>query len=453
MAQLDAGIILQGQPMNMLGILDASNRMAGEQKDRLHQQDYRNMLATNGAGIMAGDQNALNALAGFDPTAALGVQNTRQEMDFSRQRMGILNAQERRAAEEYAMGLSADQRAAEAKQIEDAVKMGLMIPDAATWDATMAQMAPDLVGQFDNRQALASRFMELSDVMKMAFPEPVDPTKGAPTNTYWNEPGNPAAGVTQIPGVASGGGFRPASPEEAARYGAAAGQFGPDGRFYPVNPPSGMSIETGPDGQLRVVQGPGAGSGGAGLGMKLTEQQAKDLTYWQRATGISDKLDQLGNALADFGDAAKGSVPFVGNAMVSAEYQQARQAGEEWLSAVLRKDTGAAITSQEMEIYGRTYLPQPGDGPEVLAQKQVARKRAEEGMRLGLGTAEILAQEVEARRAGAASPAPAPESAAVPGAADAAPTEIPQITDKASFDALPSGAEFIAPDGSRRRKP
>src|SRR5690606_7362084 len=30
--------------------------------------------------------------------------------------------------------------------------------------------------------------------------------------------------------------FRQATPQEAAAYGAAGGQFGPDGRFYPINP-------------------------------------------------------------------------------------------------------------------------------------------------------------------------------------------------------------------------
>jgi len=57
--------------------------------------------------------------------------------------------------------------------------------------------------------------------------------------------------------------FRPATKEEAAEYGAAAGQFGPDGRFYPVNPPPGMSVEYTEGGGFRIVQGAGAGAGGA----------------------------------------------------------------------------------------------------------------------------------------------------------------------------------------------
>lgn len=59
--------------------------------------------------------------------------------------------------------------------------------------------------------------------------------------------------------------FRPATPEEAARYGASAGQIDDKtGRFYPIAPPTGMTIEQTPGGGFRVVQGPGAGPPAAG---------------------------------------------------------------------------------------------------------------------------------------------------------------------------------------------
>lgn len=427
---LDPSIILAGQPVNVLGAISAGNEAAAFQNDALHQQDYRNMLAQNGAGIMAGETGALNALAGFDPAAALGVQESRLGMEAKRQSMDILSAQEKRAAEEYARGLTAEQRAAEAAAIEGAVKQGMMIPDAASWDAFMSQSAPELVGQFENRQALAAQFMGWADVLKQAFPEPVDPVKGAPSGYMWNDPGNPGAGVARIPGMDQGAGFRVASPDEAAQYGAAAGQFGPDGRFYPVNPPSGMSVETGPDGQLKIVQGPGAGGAG---GLKLTEAQSKDVGYWNRMTGVSPTLDEKDTALAGLGDTVSGSIPLVGNYMTSDDYKSAWQAGQEWLSGILRKDTGAAITTQEMAIYGKMFLPVPGDGPDQIAQKRGARKRAEEGIRLGLGTAEILAQEVEARRTGAAPAASSPEPAVIPEGIDPADWEFMTPEERAMF--------------------
>lgn len=58
----------------------------------------------------------------------------------------------------------------------------------------------------------------------------------------------------------AGSRFRSASPEEAARYGAVAGQIEElTGRFYPINPPTGMSVRTTPEGGVEFIQGPGVG--------------------------------------------------------------------------------------------------------------------------------------------------------------------------------------------------
>ena len=71
----------------------------------------------------------------------------------------------------------------------------------------------------------------------------------------------------------------------------------------------------------------------------------------------------------------------------------AEQAGKEFLQAILRKDTGAAITPAETSEYGSVYLPRPGDTPELLAQKRVSRMRALEAIKAGMPPAAILAQE------------------------------------------------------------
>lgn len=180
MPELNANIILAGQGVNALGAIAAGNEAAAFQRDALHQRDYRNMLAQNGADILAGKQPALNALAGYDPSAALGIQGQRQDMQFAQQRMDVLTEQEKRAAAEYARGLSADQAAAEAAQLEGAVKQALMLPDAASWDAFMTQHGmTDLVGQFGNRQALAGKYMSMAEVLKQAFPAAPTPLSGA----------------------------------------------------------------------------------------------------------------------------------------------------------------------------------------------------------------------------------------------------------------------------------
>jgi hypothetical protein len=148
----------------------------------------------------------------------------------------------------------------------------------------------------------------------------------------------------------------------------------------------GMSLQVDPEtGQVTFQQG--------GNIKPLTEAQSKDTVYATRAAGALPVLDKHGDALTNLGEAVGGQVPGVGNYMKSPEYQQAEQAGREFLQAILRKDTGAAITSQEMTLYGGTYLPQPGDSPEVLEQKRISRTRALDAIKAGMTPQAILAQE------------------------------------------------------------
>lgn len=83
----------------------------------------------------------------------------------------------------------------------------------------------------------------------------------------------------------------------------------------------------------------------------------------------------------------------LGRGSQSDDYQVAKNAGDEFLQAILRKDTGAAITSDEQALYGATYLPQPGDSEAALAQKSEARARALEALKAGMPPSAIVAQE------------------------------------------------------------
>jgi hypothetical protein len=134
-------------------------------------------------------------------------------------------------------------------------------------------------------------------------------------------------------------------------------------------------------------------------GMKLTEQQSKDLGFWNRMNGVAPDIDAFEGALTQMGERMKDGVPLVGNMLVSPEYQQGRRAAGEWIVGLLRKDTGAQVTKEEWGLYGPIYMPQPGDAPETLQAKREARLRAMEGMKAGLGTAEVLANELMAQRA------------------------------------------------------
>jgi len=252
---LDPRIILAGQGLDLVGTLGASTQAAAMQNQVQQQNQLSQLYATQGAGIAQGQPDAINALAGLDPMAALNVQGTRLGMDAQRQgmqaqqqRMDMLSREERRAVEEQARTLSAQQRAAEAAQIEDAVKMGLAVPDAATWDAQMAQIAPDMVGKFDQRQALAAKYMSVAEILKMRDGEPVEPLSPL-GKEEWDRRRGFIQGEAQPT-------YRPATPDEAAQYGASAGQINTEtGQFTAINPPSnGITIRN-PDGTITQIGG------------------------------------------------------------------------------------------------------------------------------------------------------------------------------------------------------
>ena len=184
--------------------------------------------------------------------------------------------------------------------------------------------------------------------------------------------------------------FRRATPEEAATYGAQSGQFGPDGRFYAVDVPQGMTIESDGQGGFRLIQGPGAATA-----KPLTEAQSKDVVFATRAQGALAVLDPVAEELTNLGSRAAELDPtgVIRGNVQSPEYQVAKQASDEFLQAILRKDTGAAITPAEQALYGVTYLPQPGDGPAVLEAKRAARQRAVAAIEGGMSAAQIIAQE------------------------------------------------------------
>jgi hypothetical protein len=151
-----------------------------------------------------------------------------------------------------------------------------------------------------------------------------------------------------------------------------------------VKAPSGTQLSVGPDGQVSFVQG---------SGMKpLTEAQSKDTVFVTRAAGALPKIDELGDELTSAPQNMASGLPF-GNYAKTAKFQQAEQAGKEFLQAILRKDTGAAITAEETAEYGSVYLPRPGDSPEVLAQKQESRRRAVKAIEIGLPPQAILQME------------------------------------------------------------
>lgn len=77
--------------------------------------------------------------------------------------------------------------------------------------------------------------------------------------------------------------------------------------------------------------------------------------------------------------------------MNSTEGQQAQQAQQNFVNAVLRQESGAAINSSEFDNARKQYFPQPGDSQEVITQKRRNRELVISGFarQAGPGGADI----------------------------------------------------------------
>jgi hypothetical protein len=69
----------------------------------------------------------------------------------------------------------------------------------------------------------------------------------------------------------------------------------------------------------------------------------------------------------------------------SSEQQQVDAARKNFITAVLRKESGAAISPTEFYTEAQKYFPQPGDSNEVMAQKRNARDTAIRAMEIQAG--------------------------------------------------------------------
>lgn len=114
------------------------------------------------------------------------------------------------------------------------------------------------------------------------------------------------------------------------------------------------------------------------------------------SAGFADRMTRshgiVGQIAPDVATSFKGKVgetlPFgTGNFLQSPGYQQYVQAKNDFINAQLRRESGAAIAPSEYANAEKQYFPQPGDSKEVLAQKEVTRRLAVEGMVRNAGPA------------------------------------------------------------------
>ena len=161
--------------------------------------------------------------------------------------------------------------------------------------------------------------------------------------------------------------------------------------------------------QQAPATAPMAGTPLRGKGTALTESQGNATAYGMRMKEANAILEPLENAgktntglIKGAVSGAVGLVPFIGDKLedvsgsvfnalprvlggLSPEQQQVAQARINFITAILRKESGAAIGASEFATAEKNYFPKPGDDAATIAQKQAARKTAIKAMEVQAG--------------------------------------------------------------------
>lgn len=221
------------------------------------------------------------------------------------------------------------------------------------------------------------------------------------------------------------------TPEQAAQY--ATGKFatGPNGELNFVMPsgvfPTPEALAAPDQGTPAAEQSQRMVTIRPGTPPPPTQAELSAATFRDRLVESDKLISGLTEAGTSKVQEAAGYVPFVSNYLKSDERQRFEQAQRNFINAQLRRESGAVISEEEFANARQQYFPQPGDSPEVLEQKAQNRRTAIEGIKR--------------------------ETAKVPLPTSSQGTAPVRISGDADYNALPSGTQFIAPDGSVRVKP
>ena len=106
----------------------------------------------------------------------------------------------------------------------------------------------------------------------------------------------------------------------------------------------------------------------------LTESQSKSRIFGSRAAQAEEEFTSLLGGTFDPTSRFSAAGSFLPENMQTSERQQFEQAKTNYLTAVLRKESGARISEEELEVGDSQYFPKAGDGDGVVAQKARNRK-------------------------------------------------------------------------------
>lgn len=111
------------------------------------------------------------------------------------------------------------------------------------------------------------------------------------------------------------------------------------------------------------------------------ESQEKSFGFAQRMVASLDVVDHIESTWLQNDNWWKiTSNKVLPNALSSPEFQQYTQAQRDFINAVLRRESGAAISKDEFANAEKQYFVQAGDSKEVIAQKRRNRRKTLDGI-------------------------------------------------------------------------
>jgi hypothetical protein len=136
--------------------------------------------------------------------------------------------------------------------------------------------------------------------------------------------------------------------------------------FQDTSSGSGSAVEVMPDGTVRINPEK----------MKLTDGQKKSMLFSGRMQQAQDVINSVERAGTSIYDSIVNNIPLAGNYLTSPEYKVYSQAKRNFINAILRDESGAAIGQSEFDAAEQQYFPQAGDTDAVIEQKRQNRELA-----------------------------------------------------------------------------
>lgn len=121
--------------------------------------------------------------------------------------------------------------------------------------------------------------------------------------------------------------------------------------------------------------------------LKETAAEKNALGFYLRGKDAIDTISTLEEKIQNKGLGGQTALQILPNWLQSEDNQIYRQLQRQFTEARLRKESGAAIPTEEYEKDAQTYFAQPGDTSATLERKKNARSVVLESLKIGAGNA------------------------------------------------------------------